>query len=57
MTVYSAVWAMQNNATAADVLKDWQSGLLPGITVVPSGVWAVGREQENKCAYCYAPMG
>jgi len=57
MTVYSAVWAMQNNAQAADVLKDWQSGLLPGVTVVPSGVWAVGRAQENKCAYCFAPMG
>jgi intracellular sulfur oxidation DsrE/DsrF family protein len=54
MTVYSAVWAMQNNAQAADVLKDWQSGLLPGVTVVPSGVWAVGRAQENKCAYCFA---
>jgi len=54
MTVFSAIWAMQNKAEAADVLKDWQSGLLPGITIVPSGVWAVGRAQENKCAYCYA---
>jgi len=39
---------------ASEVLKDWQAGLLPGITIVPSGVWAVGRAQENKCAYCFA---
>jgi intracellular sulfur oxidation DsrE/DsrF family protein len=57
MTVYSAVWAMQNNAKAEDVKKDWESGLLPGITVVPSGVWALGRAQENKCAYCNASQG
>jgi intracellular sulfur oxidation DsrE/DsrF family protein len=36
------------------VKKDWESGLLPGVTVVPSGVWALGRAQENKCAYCFA---
>jgi intracellular sulfur oxidation DsrE/DsrF family protein len=54
MTVFSAVAAQQMNMDAADVKKDWESGLLPGITIVPSGVWAVGRAQEAKCAYCYA---
>lgn len=54
MTVYSAVAADMMKLNAADVKKDWESGLLPGITIVPSGVWAVGRAQENKCAYCYA---
>ena len=54
MTVYSAVAAQQMNMEAAEVKKDWEAGLLPGITIVPSGVWAVGRAQENKCAYCYA---
>jgi intracellular sulfur oxidation DsrE/DsrF family protein len=54
MTVFSAIYAMQNKMDAAEVKKDWEAGLLPGITVVPSGVWAVGRAQENKCAYCYA---
>jgi intracellular sulfur oxidation DsrE/DsrF family protein len=57
MTVYSAAHAMQNNLNATDVRKDWESGVLPGITIVPSGVWAVGRAQENKCAYCYASAG
>jgi hypothetical protein len=39
---------------AEDVYNEWKSGLLPGITIVPSGVWAVGRAQEYKCAYCFA---
>jgi len=54
MTVYSAVVAEKMNLKHEDVMNDWKSGLLPGITVVPSGVWAVGRAQENKCGYCYA---
>jgi len=54
MTVFSAIAADQMKMDAAEVKKDWVAGLLPGITVVPSGVWAVGRAQENKCAYCYA---
>lgn len=54
MTVYSAVVADKMKMKPEDVLTDWKSGLLPGITIVPSGVWAVGRAQENKCAYCFA---
>jgi intracellular sulfur oxidation DsrE/DsrF family protein len=54
LTVYSAIAAGKMNTKPEDVLKEWKAGVLPGITVVPSGVWAVGRAQENKCAYCYA---
>jgi intracellular sulfur oxidation DsrE/DsrF family protein len=36
------------------VKKDWMSGLLPGIQPVPSGVWALGRAQENGCGYIFA---
>jgi intracellular sulfur oxidation DsrE/DsrF family protein len=39
---------------AAEVKKEWIAGLLPGIQVMPSGVWAVGRAQEHGCTYCYA---
>ncbi len=39
---------------AKTVYNDWKSGVLPGIQIVPSGVWAVGRAQEHGCAYCYA---
>ncbi len=54
MTVYSAVAADKMKMEAADVMKDWKSGLLPGIQIVPSGVWAVGRAQEYGCKYCFA---
>jgi intracellular sulfur oxidation DsrE/DsrF family protein len=54
MTVFSAAAADSMKMKAEDVYNDWKSGLLPGVTPVPSGVWAVGRAQENKCAYCFA---
>jgi intracellular sulfur oxidation DsrE/DsrF family protein len=54
MTVYSAVVADMMKMKAEDVMNDWKSGLLPGIQMVPSGVWAVGRAQEHDCRYCYA---
>lgn len=54
MTVYSAVIAEKMQKDAAEVKKEWIAGLLPGIQVMPSGVWAVGRAQEHGCTYCYA---
>jgi intracellular sulfur oxidation DsrE/DsrF family protein len=54
MTVYSSVAAEKMKMKQEDVYNEWKSALLPGITIVPSGVWAVGRAQEYKCAYCYA---
>ncbi len=54
MTVYSAVAAGMMNMKAEDVYKEWKAGVLPGIQIVPSGVWAVGRAQEHGCKYCFA---
>ncbi len=54
LTVMSAVAAQGMNMEPADVKKDWVSGILPGVQIVPSGVWAVGRAQEHGCTYCYA---
>ena len=51
ITVYSAIVAMQTNGKAEDIKKDWTDNLLPGIQVVPSGVWALGRAQEKQCSY------
>lgn len=31
---------------------EWIAGLLPGVTLVPSGVMAVNRAQEKGCTYC-----
>ncbi|MBZ5856092.1 hypothetical protein [Flavihumibacter profundi] len=53
MTVYSNVIAQNNGTKAEEVYKEMVDGLLPGIQIVPSGVWAVGRAQEHGCAYCF----
>ncbi|MBA2249766.1 MAG: twin-arginine translocation signal domain-containing protein [Chitinophagaceae bacterium] len=54
LTVYSAVIAQQTNQDAAVVKNEFLANILPGIQVVPSGVWAVNRAQEHGCSYCYA---
>lgn len=54
LTVYSAAAAQMMNLNAGDVYNEWKAGVLPGIQIVPSGVWAVGRAQEHGCAYCKA---
>ncbi len=54
MNVYTNIVAGQMSMKPEDVMKDWMAGLLPGIQVVPSGVWAVGRAQEHGCQYCFA---
>jgi intracellular sulfur oxidation DsrE/DsrF family protein len=54
LTVFSAAVAEKMNMDAKTVYNDWKAAVLPGIQVVPSGVWAVGRAQEHGCAYCFA---
>ncbi|HLT81766.1 MAG TPA: twin-arginine translocation signal domain-containing protein [Cyclobacteriaceae bacterium] len=54
LTVYSQVAAQPRGLNPEEVKKDWVSGLQPGVQVVPSGVWAIGRAQEHGFAYCYA---
>lgn len=54
MNVYSTVAAGAMKMKPEDVLQDWKSGVLPGIEVVPSGVWALGRAQEHGCQYIFA---
>ena len=53
ITVFSASLAKSLNMDEEEAKKDFLSGILPGIQVVPSGVWAVGRAQEHECAYCF----
>ncbi len=54
LTVYSAIAAEGMKMDPAEVKKEWEAGLLPGMQVVPSGVWAVGRAQERGCGYIFA---
>lgn len=54
LTVYSGVVAKKMNMDAAEIKKEWVSGIFPGIQIVPSGVLAVNRVQEHGCTYCFA---
>jgi hypothetical protein len=36
-----------------DVLKEFMDSLLPGIQVMPSGIWALNRVQELSCTLCF----
>jgi hypothetical protein len=38
--------------SADDAAKEWAANLVPGITLLPSGVWGVNRAQEAGCTYC-----
>lgn len=54
ITVYSNVVAQQKSMSVDEVMKDWMAALIPGVQVVPSGVWALGRAQEYGCKYIFA---
>jgi len=54
LTVYSGVVAQTLNLDPAEVKKDWVNGILPGIKIVPAGIWAINRAQERGCSYCFA---
>lgn len=38
--------------TADEAAKEWTAGIIPGMTVIPSGTWGVNRAQEAGCTYC-----
>jgi len=44
--------AANAGVTPEEALKEWTANLLPGVTVLPSGTWAVNRAQEAGCTYC-----
>lgn len=54
MTVYAAVLADKMGMKPEEVMNEWKSELIPGIQMVPSGVWALGRAQEHGCKYIFA---
>lgn len=54
LTVYSMKVAEKMKMSAEECKKEWVSGILPGIQIVPSGVLAINRAQEHGCTYCWA---
>lgn len=54
LKVYSGAVAANMGLDPDTVYNEWVSGVLPGIQLVPSGVWALGRAQEKGCGYIFA---
>lgn len=54
LTVFSQNLAVNAGVTAEQAKKEWTDGLLKGVALAPSGVYAVSRAQEKGCSYCYA---
>jgi hypothetical protein len=46
--------AAQLNLNKEDVLKEFMDNMLPGIQLVPAGIWAVSHAQELGCTFCSA---
>ena len=54
LKVYSAMVAHTLDLDPARAYAEWERAILPGIQLVPSGVWALGKAQQHGCAYIYA---
>lgn len=54
LKVFSQFIAQGMSLDTNEVYEDFLSGVLPGIQIVPSGVWALGRAQEHGCGYIFA---
>jgi len=52
--VYSGKVAEKMGLDPVEVYNDWVSGVLPGVELVPSGVWALERAQKHGCGYIFA---
>ena len=54
LSVNAYTIASKMNLDGAEIKKDFLSGILPGVNLAPSGLWALGRAQEKGCGYCFA---
>ena len=50
--VLSEMFAPNAGVTKDVAAKEWLAGVIPGITVIPSGTWGVNHAQEARCTYC-----
>lgn len=52
LTALSHMMASTAGVAPDQATKEWADGLLQGVVLVPSGVYAVNRAQEKGCSYC-----
>jgi hypothetical protein len=49
----SGMTAANAGVSAAEAAAEWKAALMPGVVLVPSGVYAISRAQEAGCTYCF----
>ena len=55
LTVISGMAAPKAGVSADEAKKEWTAGLIPGVQLSASGVYAVNRAQNaGGCTYCFA---
>jgi len=54
LTVISSMAAPGAGVSADQAKKDFTAGMIPGVYLAASGVYAVNRAQQAGCTYCYA---
>lgn len=54
LTVISEMAAPKAGVTPEQAKKEFTAGVLPGVALSASGVYAVNRAQQARCTYCYA---
>jgi hypothetical protein len=52
LNVLSAKFAGNAGVSKETAAAEWKAGIIPGITIIPSGTWGVNRAQEKGCTYC-----
>jgi hypothetical protein len=52
---YSRAYASRVGITPEAATQEWKNGVIPGITILPSGSWGVNRAQEAGCTYATHP--
>jgi intracellular sulfur oxidation DsrE/DsrF family protein len=53
LTVLSGMAAPKANVTPEAAKTEWTAGVLPGVSLAPSGVYAVNRAQQAGCSYAF----
>jgi len=54
LQVYGNFIGQKMSLDGTEIYNDFISGIIPGIEVVPSGVWALGLAQQKGCGYIFA---
>jgi intracellular sulfur oxidation DsrE/DsrF family protein len=54
ISVYSGMVAKKLGLDPETVRKEWVENVLPGVQIVPAGIWALERAQRQGCSYIFA---